>query len=241
MQVNNIENNASFKSKGSIKKMLKLPSTSQAARDINRLTASLVNDVYAKKEIIHPYDYVVSNRTLLNTAKKELGDRLHVDAQLESQIKDETIQVPFQTVVQFLDILSENPQKPISQLIPKMDKNPLLSILLDVIRNVDVSNPEISTMNIMRRKSGGEEYMQAMLIPLRQAFQNNNESLNELINPAKKAIADGLKKEPSSALLLKDRLQKLSSVFKISDSREDMAGVVPAIQKLFSIFVNMAD
>lgn len=239
MQVNSINNQTSFTSKGSLKGMLKLPETNQVAKDINKLTSSLVNFAY-KNKAMGDCSFIQNNRTALDKAKVELGEYLSVDPKIEPEIKDETVKIPFRDVVKLLDIVSANMKKPISKLIPKLDKIPTISKALDDIKYLEFlnSNPEVTFSSIFRMVSGLPVEKSATLIPLRQAIKNTNESAAEAINPAKKELAENLEEmaKDETYSTVKNEVINLFKLLKNTKSQEDLIKIVEQIQKIMTIF-----
>lgn len=237
MQINKTTSQPSFQSKSSIKKMLLLPATSQTAKDINKLTSTLVDELYSKRKFMPEHVIVVKNKTELTAMQKEMGDRLLITPNVEKEIKNQAFKIPFFDVLKFLDILSENPKTPIRSLIGKMNNFPTIKKGLDLIKRLDVSHPAISRTNIYRIKSGGEEYNQAMLIPLRSTLESTDNSIEEIITPIKNKIAQKCQESPSTLVSLKDNLYKLTEYLKTAKCDKKLNGVTQFIQFLIEKLV----
>lgn len=192
MQVNNIESTTSFGSKGSLKRMLKLPGENAIIKDINKMTGDLVNKVYGK-DIAGSLELRQLNRTGFEKNKKELGDLLSVDPQTDALIKDDVINIPYTSVIKLLDIISENIKKPISKLLPKIDKVPSLSSSLDQFKVLDFKNahPE-DFIEVFKMLSGVPIEKKAILIPYRELVENTSESAYEVITTKKNELAEEL-------------------------------------------------
>lgn len=232
MQINRIDNQSSFKSKGSIKRMLKLPSTSKAARDMNNASSRLVDWVYKNTSKINPLEYTIKNRTSLEKAKLSLGERLNIDSLVEAGAKDETFKIPTSDIIKFFNVLSTNMKKPISGLVPKIDKVPSLKNCLDNIKMLQICTTSVSEeiFEIM----GGKAKKKAVLIPMRKAIENTSDTLESAVKPGKKKFAESLKeisKDKSYSILkteLKDFVKKLKKIKK----PEDMVKIVEQMQKI---------
>lgn len=241
MQINNIDNQMSFTSRRSISRMLKLPANSQVAKDINKVTGLLVKELYKNKELIPPVKFTQLNKTALEKAQQNLGDRLILDEGIEAQIKDETLQVPFKDVIKFFDIISENSKKPISILIPKLNKIPSISNVLDNFKILAFPNATISDsiLEIM----GESSCKKAVVIPLRKSLEHTTESLNELIASPKNGLAEVLKDHGNKAFYfdIKNKAEILMKMIKAPKKDRDMTKILEQIQKLQEMFANSLD
>lgn len=197
MQINNIDNQTSFTSRGSIKKMLKFPGNSTVVKDINKVTGSFVDYIHFNKKSIGNFELRQPNRTSFNKSKEELKDFLSVDSETDALIKDENIAIPFKDFLKLIDIVSKNLKKPISKLMPKLDKNPSLSNLMDNIKALKIvkADPEITFMSVFNLLSGTPVKQKAIIISGRDLIANTNESVSMLLNPFKKDLSNSLKED----------------------------------------------
>lgn len=230
MQVNSIDSTASFGSKGSLKRMLKLPGNNPAAKDINKITEELINKVY-KKNISGSLEVKQLNRTGFKKSKKELGDLLSVDPQTDALIKDDVINIPFKSIIKLLDIISENMKKPISKLLPKVEKDPSLSKILGQLKGLEIVNadPEVTFMNVFNVVSGIPREKKAVLIPYRELVKNTAESVDELITPTKKELSEQLSKmEKDNYVQLK---KQLTSFFQIITNMKNNQNITDLLEQ----------
>lgn len=241
MQINNNNNAVSFESRASIKRMLKLPETSAVTKDINKFTGSIVDDIYLNRKNLGEVSFIQNNSTTLEKTKKELGKNLILDSETEEAIKDETFKISLDDFIKFFDVVSENPKKPLSKLIGKIDKIPSLSSLLDSVKMLNFPMANTSFGNIFLMVSGIQPERKAVLTPLRKAFENTNESLNDIISEPKKELANSLKENVGylSYKALKEKAFSFIQQSKDSKEKPDLEklstqfqGIIEELQKL---------
>lgn len=238
MKIDNYENKMAFTSRRSISKMLELPATSKVAKDMNKLTNSLVRELYKKRAIIPDFTFNQLNKTGFDKIEKELGDRLIVSPETKLEIKDEEFKIPFKDIIKFFDIISENKKKSISNLIPQMNKIPSIRNGLDMIKFLILKNATFgdSLLELMGHPSTKE----VRLVPLRQGIEQTAESLDELINPGKKEIADVIKKiDYETYLNLKDQVESILKTLKSSKNSNDMPSIMEQFQKIQNLISNI--
>jgi len=233
----NTMDNISFGGKSDLKKMLHLPKTSKASKDINKLFDVLTDKIYEFKNSTAPVTIPVKNKTHLAEAKKSLGNVLIIDKDIKLNVKDEDVIVPFKEVFNFLDIISKNTKKPLKSLASEIYNNPDLTLAMDRIKLLSIANASISD-SIVEICIGRPFKRKAKINSLFSLFANSNNSVNKSMAPLKRNIAGELKNHTHSKNyhILERRIQEVAMEIKRAKTPGDLMDAVGQSSKIIETF-----